>query len=141
VDPALRLDPPGTVFTSTLLGAYRPFEDFSLGPNLTMKQEWNRSGVRTESPATGFTFAYAPARNPYKLTAGSSFARSFSTDGAKDLKTVDTTAAVDWKLGKFLGREDVLSFNLKYNYQLDLVSPLNSRHDLTGILQLKIVGF
>lgn len=141
VDPALPLDPSAIVLTNSLIGSYRPLKSFSLGPSLTMKQEWNRSGVRTQSPATGFAFAYAPARDPYKLTAGTSFTRSFSTDGARDLKALDTTAAFDWRLGKFLGREDVLSFNLKYNYQLDLVSPLNSRHDLTGMLQLKIVGF
>ncbi len=141
VDPAVRLDPPGAVFTNSLIGSYRPSKNFSLGPSLTLKQAWDRSGVRTESPATGFALAYTPARDPYKLTAVTSFSRSFSTDGTTDLKTVDTTAAFDWKLGKFLGREDVLSFNLKYNYQLDLVSPPNFRHDITGMLQLKVVGF
>lgn len=141
LDPAAHVDPPGIVITNSLIGSYRPFENFSFGPNLTIKQEWNRSGVRTESPATGFSFAYAPARDPYKLTAGTSFTQSSSSDGTKDLKILGTTAALDWKLGKFLGQDDVLSFNLKYDYQLDLISSTNFHRDLVGMLKLKVVGF
>jgi hypothetical protein len=140
VDPA-SIDLSTNAIKNSLIGFYRPFKSFSVGPNLTMKQEWNRSGVWTGSPATGFSIAYAPVPDAYKLTAGTSFSRSFSTDRTIDLRTLDTTAAFDWKLGKFLGRQDVLSLSFKYNYQLDLLTPVNSRRDLTGMLQLKIVGF
>jgi hypothetical protein len=44
-------------------------------------------------------------------------------------------------LGKFLAKDDVLSFNLRYNHQLDFVSPNASHEDFGGMLQLKIVGF
>ncbi len=140
VNPA-NVDLSANVIKNSLIGSYRPFKNFSFGPGFTMKQQWDRSGVWTESPATGFSFAYGSIPDTYKLTAGTSFARSFSTDRTTDLKTLDTTAVLDWKIGKFLGRDDVLSFNLKYNYQLDLVTPVNSRRDLTGMLQLKVVGF
>ena len=55
--------------------------------------------------------------------------------------TVGTRAVIDWKIGKFLGRNDTLSFNINYNRQRDLTSSGNSFDDISGILQLKITGF
>jgi len=52
-----------------------------------------------------------------------------------------TRAALDWKIGKFFGKDDTLSFNLNYNQQPDLIPSVNSHTDLSGMLQLKITGF
>ena len=52
-----------------------------------------------------------------------------------------TTAAINWKIGKFLGKDDFLSFNLNYNQQVDFISPGNSHNDLSGMLQLRVTGF
>jgi hypothetical protein len=131
-----------TVLTNTLTGSYRPFSFFSVNPNFSITEERNKyTGVRTETPRTELTFAYTPSPNSLKLIGGSSFARSFSADGLNSVRTFGTTAALDWKLGKFLGEDDILSFNLNYNQQLDFTSSTNSQNNFSGMLQLKIFGF
>jgi hypothetical protein len=142
VEPGISLDSQMAVVTNSLTGSYRPLSFFSLGPSFTLRQEFNRNtGVRTESPMTALSFAYTPVRDAYKVTGGTSFSRSLSADGSKDLRTVGTTANFDWKIGAFLGRQDVLSFNLNYNHQLDPISSPRSRADFLGMLQLKVTGF
>jgi hypothetical protein len=131
-----------TVLTNTLTGSYRPFSFLSVKPNFSITEERNQyTGVRTGTPRTELTFAYTPPLDSFKLIGGSSFARSFSADGLNNVKTVGTTAAIDWKLGKFVGEDDILSFNLNYNQQLDFNSPVNSYNNFSGMLQLKIFGF
>jgi hypothetical protein len=83
---------------------------------------------------------YAPYRDLFKLTGGTSFARTFSGDGLSNLRTFGTVAALDWRLGKFLGRDDILSFNLNYNQQLDFISSGN-HNDVSGMFRLRIIGF
>jgi hypothetical protein len=131
-----------TVLTNTLTGSYRPFSFFSVNPNFSITEERNQStGVRTGTPRTGLTFAYTPPLDSFKLIGGSSFARSFSADGLNNVRTLGTTAAIDWKLGKFVGEDDILSFNLNYNQQLDFNSSVNSHNSFSGMLQLKVFGF
>jgi hypothetical protein len=142
VEPGMPLDPEAAVVTNSLVGSYRPLSFFSLGPSFTLRQEWNRNtGVRTESPMTGFSFAYTPIREAYKLSGGTSFSRSLSADGSKDFTTVGTAAILDWRIGAFLGKEDTLSFNLNYDHQLDQLSSPRSRTNFLGMLQLKVTGF
>ena len=132
----------GTAFTHTLTASYRPLTFLSVNPNFTIREERNQStGLRTETPKTELFFAYTPYRDSLKLTGGTSFARGPSADGLNNVRTFSSTAAVDWKIGKFLGKDDLLSFNLNYNQQLDFVSSANSHNDLSGMLQLKITGF
>jgi hypothetical protein len=90
---------------------------------------------------TGFSFAYTPIREAYKLSGGTSFSRSLSADGSKDFTTVGTAAMLDWRIGAFLGKEDTLSFNLNYDHQLDQLSSPRSRTNFLGMLQLKVTGF
>jgi hypothetical protein len=131
-----------TVFTKTLAGSYRPFSFLSLNPTLSITEERNQTtGVRTETPRTELVFAYTPFRDGLKLTGGTSFTRSFSADGLNNGATFGTTAAVDWKLGKLFGEDDVFSFNLNYNQQPNFISSTNAQNNLSGMLQLKITGF
>jgi hypothetical protein len=131
-----------TVLTNALAGSYRPFHFLSLNPNFSIKEEWNQhTGIRTETPRTEFIFAYTPSPDSFKLTGGTLFAQSFSGDGLNSIRTFGTTAAVDWKMGKFLGKDDTLSFNFNYNQQRDFISSGNPHNDLTGMLLLKITGF
>ena len=131
-----------TAFTNTIRGSYRPFSFLSVNPNFSITAERNQyTGVRTETPRTELIFTYKPAPNSFKLTGGPSFTRSFSADRLNNVRTFGTTAALDWKLGKFFGEGDVVSFNLNYNQQLDFISPTNSHNNLSGMLQLKITGF
>lgn len=142
IEPATVLDSPLGVITNSLTGSYRPFSSLALVPSFSLRQEWNRnSGARTESPSTAFSFAYTPAREAYKITGGTSFSRSLSAAGSKDLTTVTTAAMFDWKLGGFLGKEDLLSFNVNYNHQLDEIVSPRYRANFLGMLQFKVTGF
>ncbi|MGE5302400.1 MAG: hypothetical protein ACM3TN_03670 [Alphaproteobacteria bacterium] len=142
VEPGMAVDPESTVLTNSLIGSYHPLNSLSLGPSFTLRQEWNQStGIRTVNPTTGFAFAYTPILESYKLSGNTSFSRSLSADGSKDLTTVTTAAALDWRLGAFLGKDDILSFNLNYNHQRDPLSSPSSRGNFFGLLQLKVTGF
>ena len=124
------------------MGSYRPFEFLTVNPNFSIREERNTyTGTRTETPRTELIFAYAPVRDGLRLTGTTSFARSFGADGLNNSKTFVTNAAVDWKIGKFLGKDDYLSLNLNYNQQVDFISSGNSHNDFSGMLQLRITGF
>ena len=95
-----------TAFTNTLSGSYRPFDVLSVNPNFSIKEERNPyTGIRTETPRTELIFAYTPFRDA-KLTGATSFARSFGAEGLNTAGGFGTTAAIDWRIGKFLGKED-----------------------------------
>jgi hypothetical protein len=131
-----------TVLTNTLTGSYRPFSFLTVNPNFSITEERNQyTGIRTGTPRTELTFAYTPPLDSFKLIGGSSFARTVSADGLNNFRTFGTTAALDWKLGRFLGEDDILSLNLNYNQQLDFTSSTNSHNNFSGMLQLKIFGF
>ena len=128
-------------FTNTLTGSYRPFDVLSVNPNFSIREERNPyTGTRTETPKTELIFAYTPIRDA-KLTGTTSFARSFGAEGLNTARGFGTTAAIDWRIGKFLGKEDFLSFNVNYNQQPDFISSANPQKDLSGMLQLRITGF
>jgi hypothetical protein len=130
-----------TAFTNTLTGSYRPFDVLSVNPNFSIKEERNPyTGIRTETPRTELIFAYTPFRDT-KLTGATSFARSFGAEGLNTARGFGTTAAIDWRIGKFVGKEDFLSFNFNYNHQPDFISSANPQKDLSGTLQLRITGF
>lgn len=131
-----------TVFSQALTGSYRPINGLLLGSNFSFKQERNTSsGIRTGTPGTGLTFSYAPWPERVTLTGATSYTRSFSAGAANNAGTVDVMAGINWQLGRFFATEDVLSFNLKYNYAFGLISPSTSQQDFSGMLQLKIGGF
>jgi hypothetical protein len=130
-----------TAFTNTLAGSYRPFDVLSVNPNFSIKEERNPyTGIRTETPRTELIFAYTPFRDA-KLTGKTSFARSFGAEGLNTANGFGTTAAIDWRIGKFLGKDDFLSFNFNYNQQPDFIPAGNAQNDLSGMLQLRITGF
>jgi hypothetical protein len=130
------------VLTTTLTGSYRPLSVLSLTPHVGIKEEWDQNaGIRTETPLTGFTIAYEPYRDRFKLTGGTSFSRSFSEDKGKDISTFGASALFDWKLGKLLAREQILSLNINYNRQLAFTLPNNPHSDFGGMLRLTIAGF
>jgi hypothetical protein len=131
-----------TVFTQTLTSAYRPISGLTLGSSLSIKQERNTSmGIRTDTPGAGLTVLYTPFRQRFSLSGSTAYTRSFNAGGSSNVGAVDLMAGMNWKLGKFWARDDVLSFNLKYNRQLDFASPGASHEDFAGMLQLKIFGF
>lgn len=129
------------VLTTTLTASYRPVSVLSLTPHVGIKEEWDQNaGLRTETPITGFTIGYEPYRDRFKLTAGTSFSRSFSEDRAKDISSFGTSAGFDWKLGKLIAGEKMLSLNINYNRQLDF-APNNPHSDFGGMVRFTIIGF
>jgi hypothetical protein len=131
-----------TVFSNRIAGLYRPFSVLSLGPSIGIKHEWNTAtGYRTESPMTEFAIVYTPFRDKIRVIGGTSFTRTFNRYALTDITNIGTRAIMDWKIGKFLGRDDTVSLNINYNRQRDLISSGNSYDDLSGILQLKVTGF
>ena len=131
-----------TVFTQTLTSAYRPVSGLTLGSSLSIKQERITStGIRTDTPGAGLTVLYTPFRQRFSLSGSTAYTRSFNAGGSSNVGAVDLMAGMNWKLGKFWAKDDVLSFNLKYNRQLDFASPGASHEDFAGMLQLKIFGF
>jgi len=131
-----------TVFIKRLTTSYRPSDFLVLEPNFSLKQEWNQStGVRTQTPTTGLSLTYSPLQSAIRLTGGASFSRIFNRDGSNDVSIHGTSAVMDWKIGKFLGRNDTLSFTFSYDRQLDRVFRANSHDGLSSMLQFKIAGF
>jgi hypothetical protein len=131
-----------TVFTQTLTGAYRPVSGLTLGSSLSIKQERNtNTGIKIDTPGAGLTVLYTPFREGFSLNGSTAYTRTFNAGGSSNGGTVDLIAGMNWKLGKFWAKDDVLSFNLKYNRQLDFASPGASQEDFAGMLQLKIFGF
>jgi hypothetical protein len=130
------------VFIKRLTTSYRPSDFLVLEPNFSLKQEWNQStGVRTQTPTTGLSLTYSPLQSAIRLTGGASISRIFNRDGSNDVSMHGTSAVVDWKIGKFLGRNDTLSFTFSYDRQLDHVIRANSHDGLSSMLQFKIAGF
>jgi hypothetical protein len=131
-----------TVFSNRLAGLYRPFSVLSLGPSIGIKHEWDTvTGYRTESPMTEFAIVYTPFQDKFRFIGGTSFTRTFNRYALTDVTNIGTRAIMDWKIGKFLGRDDTVSLNVNYNRQRNLISSGNSYDDLSGILQLKVTGF
>ena len=130
------------VFSNRLAGLYRPFSVISLGPSIGIKHEWDTvTGYRTETPMTEFAIVYTPLQDRFRIVGGTSFTRTFNRYALTDVATIGTRAMMDWKIGKFLGRDDTVSLNVNYNRQRDLISSGKSNDDLSGILQLKVTGF
>lgn len=128
-------------FTNGLSLAYRPATILTIEPNLSLKEEWDRStGLRTETPSAGLLLVSTPLRD-VQLTGRASYARGMSEDRFKDASTINTGASLNWKIGKSLMGEQFLSFQIEYKNQLFLNCPSNSQEHLSGMLQLKIVGF
>jgi hypothetical protein len=130
------------VLINTLTTSFRPSAFLLLEPNFSIRDERNQStGVRTQTPASGLLLSYSPLKTGFRLTGGTSFSRIFNTEGSNDISIHGASASVDWKLGKFLGREDSLSITFNYNRLVDHISRSNSYGGLSSMLQLKIAGF
>jgi hypothetical protein len=142
VQPETTADHETTIANLRIAGSYHPISSISLAPSLSFSQEWNpETGSRMETPATGLAFVYTPSKDWIRLSSDTTLTRSFSIDGSSDVRTFGTGAALDWKIGNFIGAADRLSFSLNYNRRLDLLSQANSQKDVRGMLLLQVTGF
>jgi hypothetical protein len=69
---------------------------------------------------TEFAIVYTPLKDRFRLVGGTSFTRTFNRYTLTDVTNIGTRAIMDWKIGKFLGRDDTVSLNVNYNRQRDL---------------------
>lgn len=127
--------------TNTLSIAYRPTGFLTIEPALNFKEEWDKAtGLKTDTPSAGFALACSPFRD-LQLTGRASYARGMSEDPLKEGSSVDTGAALNWKLGKSSLGEQFLSFQVEYKNELRPISSNNVQPNLTGLIQFKMVGF
>ena len=120
---------------------YRPARLLSIEPNVNFRQEWDPAArLKTDIPSAGLALAYTPFRN-LQVIGRASYARDLSDDPLKNASIVNTTAGLNWKLGKsFLG-EQSLSMQFEYKNEYRPTLPDREQANLTGTVQFKIVGF
>ncbi len=120
---------------------YRPATLFTIEPNVNFRQEWDPAmRMKTDTPSAGLVLAYTPFRE-LQVIGRASYARDLSDDPLKNASIVNTTAGLNWKLGKsFLGEQSV-SMQLEYKNESRPILPENPQANLTGMIQFRIAGF
>lgn len=128
-------------FVNGLSLVYRPVAPLRLEPSINFKQEWDAvTGQKTESPSAAFALAYTPIRD-FQLNGRASYAMDLSLDPLKKGSLLNTTAALNWRIGKsFLG-EQFLSLQVEYKDEARATLPGNSQSNVAGTVQFKINGF
>lgn len=128
-------------FANGLALTYRPTTLFTIEPNVNFKQEWDAAtGLKKDTPSAGLALAYEPVRD-LKVIGRAFYARDLSEDPLKTASILNTTAGLNWKLGKsFLGEQSV-SMQLEYKNEARPHLPDNQYANLTGTIQFKIAGF
>jgi hypothetical protein len=128
-------------FANGLALVYRPVHLLTLEPNVNFKHEWEPgAGLKTDTPSAGFALAYTPMRE-MQLVGRASFSKSVSEDPVRDSSIVNTTAGLNWKLGKSSFGEQSLSLQLEYKNESRAALADNQHANLTGMVQFKIAGF
>jgi hypothetical protein len=133
--------PKTPAFANGISIVYRPAAPLALEPSLNFKQEWDAiTRVKTDTPSAAFALAYSPMRD-LQMSGRASYARDLSEDPLKNASVVNTTAALNWRLGKsFLG-EQSLSLQFEYKNEVRPALPNDSQSNVTGMVQFKILGF
>ena len=120
---------------------YRPATVFTIEPNVNFRQEWDRdTRFKTDTPSAGLALAYTPFRD-LQVIGRASYARDLSDDPLKNASNVNTTAALNWKLGKSFFGEQSVSMQLEYKNESRPILPDNQPASLTGTVYFKIAGF
>jgi len=128
-------------FTNGLAIAYHPTTFLTIQPNLSIREEWDQSsGLRTNTPSGGISLIGTPHPD-VRLVGRASYANGMSEDPLKITSTVNTSAGLNWKLGRsFLG-EQSLSFQVEYQRPLAAHTEMTSPASLSGTVQLKVADF
>lgn len=120
---------------------YRPATMFTIEPNVNFRQEWDpATRFKTNTPSAGLALAYAPFRD-LQVIGRASYARDLSEDPLKNASIVNTTAALNWKLGKSFFGEQSVSVQLEYKNECRPTLADNQQANLAGTVQFKIAGF
>lgn len=133
--------PQTLAFTNAFSIAYRPTGFLTIEPGLSFKEEWDpTTGLKADTPSAGVALVFTPYRD-LQLTSRASYARGISDDPFKEVETLNTAAALNWKIGKsFLG-DQFLSVQVEYKNELHPSSSNSPQPNLTGMIQWKMVRF
>ena len=127
--------------TNGLTLAYRPASFFSMEPNLSFKQEWDQTtGAKIDTPSAGFLLSCTPWSN-LQLIGRASYSRDMSEDSVRDASTLNTLASLNWKIGRSLGADQYLAFQVEYRNQRANPTISNSSPNITGMVRLKLLDF
>jgi len=120
---------------------YRLATRLTIEPNLNFRQEWDPAmRFKTDTPSAGVALAYTPFGD-LQMIGRASYARDLSDNPLKNASIVNTTAALNWKLGKSFFGEHSVSMQLEYKNESRPTLPDNQQTNLTGTVQFKIAGF
>jgi hypothetical protein len=133
--------PKAPAFINGLSLVYRPVVPLKIEPSLNFKQEWDAvTGLKTATPSAAFALAYTPIRE-LQVNGRASYAKDLSADPFKNGSLLNTTAALNWRIGKsFLGDQS-LSLQFEYKNEARPAVPSNSQSQVTGTVQFRINGF
>lgn len=128
-------------FANGLVLAYRFANPFTVEPNVSFRQEWDpATGRKTDTPSAGLTLAYAPYRE-LQMIGRASYARDLSEDPRGDASIMNSTAGLNWKLGKSHFGEPSLSIHLEYIIESRHALADSQQNRFAGAVQFKIAGF
>jgi hypothetical protein len=141
IDGSQPLNAKSFAFANGLALIYRPVHLLTLEPNVNFRHEWEPgAGPKTDTPSAGFALAYTPLRE-FQLVGRASFSKNVSEDPLRDASIVNTTAGLNWKLGKSFFGEQSVSLQVEYKNESRPTLPENLQTQLTGTVQFKIAGF
>ena len=130
-----------TAFSHGLSIAYRPTSFITIEPGFNIKQEWSSAtGVKTHTPAGGIALVSTPFRD-VSLTGRTSYAQGFSEDPLKDSAMLNTSASLNWKLGRLFLGEQAVSFQFEYKHEVSASPITTPMSGFTGLIQWKLAGF
>jgi hypothetical protein len=110
-------------------------------PNLSFKQEWDQTtGAKIDTPSAGFLLSCTPWSN-LQLIGRASYSRDMSEDSVRDASTLNTLASLNWKIGRSLGADQYLAFQVEYRNQRANPTISNSSPNITGMVRLKLLDF
>lgn len=128
-------------WTNGLALALRPAASLALEPHLGFKQEWDsRTGLKTETASAAFGWSCALVPN-FRLTGRTAFSQMIGADPSKQGSSLNTSAALNWNLGKtFLG-EPSLSLQVDYVNELRANASVQTSSRVAGMMRFRLAGF
>jgi hypothetical protein len=141
IDRSEALAPKSLAFANGLAVIYRPINLLALEPHLSFKQEWQpRGGWKIDTPSAGFALAYTPTRE-IQLIGRASFSKSSSEDPMQNTSIIDTTAGLNWKLGRTPLGDQLLALQFSYKNETRPTLPEHHQAQVAAMVQFKLAGF
>lgn len=141
IDRSEALPTRSVAFANGLAVVYRPVNLIALEPNLRYKQEWQPGGAtKTDTPSAALALAYTPTPE-IQLIGRASFSKSVSEDPLQNTAILDTTAGINWKLGRTSLGDQSVSLQLSYKSESRPALPEHNQPQVAALVQFKLAGF